>query len=157
MESSLGDLVDVSIKVEESLNELYKRFGELFPEDVELWNSLSLEEQNHIQMLSETRKPFINGLFVNRLHDLKEIYKVVRHKLNFYKKLKKADKAQAFEDAIELETIRSRTHLDIARIKRIGKRTLRTFLFLNRRERNNAIRIKKHILNIRIKTAAATA
>ncbi|MCP4176332.1 MAG: hypothetical protein GY756_01030 [bacterium] len=155
MESSLGDLVDVSIKVEESLIELYKRFGELFPEDVELWNSLSLEEQNHIQMLSDTRKPFVNGLFTNRLHDLKEIYKVIRHKLNFYKKLKKADRSQAFEDAIELETIKSRTHLDIARIKRIGKNALRTFLFLNRRERRNANRIRTHILSLRMKAITA--
>jgi hypothetical protein len=155
MESSLGDIVDVSIKLEESLSELYKRFGELFPEDAELWNSLSIEEQNHIQMLSETRKPLVNRLLVNRLHDLKEIYKVIRRKLIFYKKIDKVDKSQAFEDAIELETIKSRIHLDITKIKKLGNKTLRTFLFLNRKEKNNTKRIKTHILNLRVSPTTA--
>jgi len=132
------------MEIEDSLGKLYRRFGDMFPEDADLWRTLSQEEKIHTLLLQEASIQTKSLTFINRLHDLKEVCKIIDNKLDAYRNLKKCNKMDVFEDAIEIEAAKAKIHLDIAKLKRIGKNGLKAFLFLNRRDRDNLNRLKKY-------------
>ncbi len=147
MSEELNNVIQVSIKLEEKLKELYARFAELHPEDSELWNSLMQENNHNIKLLENAITTPSGSVLANRLHDLREMYKVVTNKVIFYKNVKDIDKTQIFEDAIELEDAKSTLHLDIVRLKSIGRKTLKPFLFAYQTEKKNRMLIKNYIFN----------
>jgi len=153
MSEELNNVIQVSIKLEQRLKELYARFSELHPEDSELWNSLMQENNHNIKLLENAITTPSGSVLANRLHDLREMYKVVTNKLTFYKNVKDIDKVQIFEDAIELEDAKTTLHLDIVRLKNIGRKTLKPFLFAYQTEKKNRSLIKNYIFNKKVISA----
>ena len=139
-----NEVINVSMEIEESLGKLYRRFGDMFPEDAALWRTLSQEEKIHTLLLQEASIQTKSKTFINRLHDLKEVCKTINNKLCVYRELKKCNKLDVFEDAIEIEAAKAKIHLDIAKIKKIGKKGLQAFIYLNRRDRDNVTRLKEY-------------
>ncbi len=121
-----------------------------FPEDASFWKTLSQEEKIHVLLLQEACIQEDNPTFVNRLHELKEINRIVNNKLGTYREVGECTKSEIFEDAIEIEAAIAKVHLDIAKAKKIGKKGLQAFLFLNRRDRDNLSRIKKYAYNCQV-------
>jgi hypothetical protein len=144
MDFESNEVIDVSMQIEKSLGKLYRRFGDMFPKDATLWRTLSQEEKIHTLLLQETCFQTKSNSFINRLHDLKEVNKTITNKLNTYRALKECNKMDAFEDAIEIEAAIAKIHLDIAKMKKIGKKGLQAFLVLNRRNKDSLARLKKY-------------
>jgi hypothetical protein len=143
MDFEANEVINVSIDIEKSLGKLYRRFGDLFPEDTTLWRSLSHEEKIHTILLKDTSVEDINSSFINRLHDLKEVRSIIDNKLDIYKSIQKCDKLNAFEDAIEIEAVKAKVHSEIGNNKKIDKKIQKTFLLLKGKDKDNITRLKK--------------
>ena len=143
MDFEANEVINVSIEIEKSLGKLYRRFGDLFPEDATLWRSLSHEEKIHTILLKDASIDDTNSSFINRLHDLKEVHNIIDNKLNIYKNIEKCDKLNAFEDAIEIEAVKAKVHSDIGNNKKIAKKVQKTFLLLKGKDKDNISRLKE--------------
>jgi hypothetical protein len=143
MNFEANEVINVSIEIEKSLGKLYRRFGDLFPEDATLWRSLSHEEKIHTILLKDTSINDTNSSFTNRLHDLKEVRSIIDNKLITYRSIEKCDKLNAFEDAIEIEAVKAKVHSEIGNNKKIAKEVQKTFLLLKGKDKDNITRLKK--------------
>ena len=138
------EVLSISIEIEKALGKLYRRFGDLFPEESDLWRTLSQEEQIHILLLKDTNINTEGKPFESRIHELNEVLNIILRKLENYRNIKSCNKFDAFEDAIEIEAAKAKIHLDIAKIEKIGKEALKAFLQLNRRDNDNLNRLKSY-------------
>ena len=158
MDKNILRLIDESIKLERNIASLYMLFYGAFPEDLNFWWQLTLEESNHAALLESGRDYFIpaDGLFPcqiisTNLESLTEINSEVEILLKEYKQLTPS-RELAFNLALRLEGSAGELHFQqTVTEEKSNSEILELFKKLNKEDKDHALRIRKYMHDENIK------
>ncbi|BDV44404.1 hypothetical protein GURASL_33270 [Geotalea uraniireducens] len=142
----LRRLVNEAIALELNASRLYALFQELFPEDALLWQTLSIEEENHAALLKNGRRHFLpQGIFPRELlpdslEPLVEKNRELERLLVIFEQAPPS-RRQAFLLAIELEEAAGEVHFQRAMASVANSQALKVFQLLNKDDRDHAARL----------------
>ncbi|PWW81027.1 MULTISPECIES: rubrerythrin family protein [Prosthecochloris] len=151
MNTSLSELLDLSIAHEINISRLYTLFHELFEEDEEFWWQLSIEERNHAALLRNEKniqKP--SGLLPENLltSDLKALQSsnaeletlIAEYKTN------PPSRQDAFQTAYDLEQSVGEIHYQEFMNRKSCSLSDELFKQLNLEDKDHADRIQSYML-----------
>ena len=151
MNTSLSELLDLSIAHEINISRLYTLFHELFEEDEEFWWQLSIEERNHAALLRNEKniqKP--SGLLPENLltSDLKALQSsnaeletlIAEYKTN------PPSRQDAFQTAYDLEQSVGEIHYQEFMNSKSCSLSDELFKQLNLEDKDHADRIQSYML-----------
>jgi rubrerythrin len=108
MESDQKELFKEAMQVELNVSKLYRLYSEIFKEDSNFWQQLSIEEMNHATLIKTGIEEFLdNNLFpeelvFTNLNELKQINYVIKQLKEEYSK-NPPDKNVAYDIALNIE------------------------------------------------------
>lgn len=143
-------LVNEAIALELNASRLYALFQDIFPEDAEFWQALSIEEENHANLLRNGRRLFLpegrfpRELLPESLAPLVEKNQELEALLNHYEQTP-PNREEAFRTALVLEESAGELHYQRAMENRAPSWTLKVFQTLNNDDRDHASRIRDYM------------
>lgn len=153
MHQRINSLIDVAITLEMNMAKLYLLFHDIFPEDCELWWTLSIEEKNHAALLKSGRDSFLpmdkfpQDLFDECLTDISETNRIAVCLLDEYN-TSPGKREEALRAAIKLEKSAGESHFQRFMEKDSDSRIDEIFQRLNRDDKDHEKRIISYMKSI---------
>jgi len=150
MDTKLSAVIDESINLELNVAALYNVFCRSFPEDVDFWWNLVIEENNHAALLKSIRDIFIPGdvlpaeLISSSLRDLQNTNADLMKRIGQYKETPPS-REEAFRVAVQLEQSAGEIHYQRFMKKESDSGVDRVFQRLNRDDKDHAERILSYM------------
>ncbi|AAR36395.1 hypothetical protein KIP69_14615 [Geobacter sulfurreducens] len=143
-------LVNEAIALELNASRLYALFQDLFPDDGEFWQTLSIEEENHANLLRNGRRLFLpEGRFPRELlpESLEPLVEKNRELETLFDRYEQTppSREEAFRTALVLEESAGELHFQRAMESRAPSWTLKVFQTLNNDDRDHANRLRDYM------------
>ena len=149
MHVQLAEIVEESIKLELNVADLYRYFSNIFTEDSDFWQKLSLEEENHAKLLQTGKEvllscdEFPEEVLAPTLQELVDTnYKLT----SLLKELKDnpPSRESALDIAVSLEESAGEIHFQQAMQNIPISSNQKIFQDLNKEDKDHAIRIRAY-------------
>lgn len=149
-DAELVRLINEAIVLELNVSRLYAFFGELFPEDEEFWQVLSIEEEKHALLLKAGRAHFVpQNMFPREIlpesvlpliEQNRELGRIMRDY-----EISPPSRQEAFKLAIALEESVGEIHYQRAMAESARTSAMKVFQSLNKDDRDHADRIRRYM------------
>jgi len=149
-DAELNRLINEMIALEVNVSRLYALFLERFPEDVEFWQNLSAEEENHAALLRSGRKHFASqGTFPRELlpesiDPLLETNRELERLIELFETTPPT-REDAFRLAVALEESAGEIHYQRAMTTTASSQAMKILQTLNHDDRDHAARIRQYM------------
>ena len=150
MRDALIELIDESIRMELNVAELYLFFQSAFPEDVEFWWQLALEEKNHAALIRSLKEHFLplgkfpRDLLSSSLEDILESNAYIDRLLSRYRQ-QPPGREEAFRTACLLEDSAAEIHFQKFMSRKGSSKLDEIFRRLNADDRDHGERIRSYM------------
>ncbi|MCP4253521.1 MAG: hypothetical protein GY775_08935 [Candidatus Scalindua sp.] len=152
MNQALEQLIDVFIKLELNVADVYKIFYNTFPEDSELWLRLVLEEEKHADLIQSMKGTFLlPRQFPSELlaPSMEMLGKTNNRLISMLKKYSKKPplRESAFKIALDIERSAGEFNFQLAAEKSPDSGVMKIFQELNKDCRNHTKKIITYMRN----------
>ncbi|WP_298271496.1 hypothetical protein [Geobacter sp.] len=150
VDAVLESFINEAVSLEMNVSRLYALFQDYFPEDGELWQTLSIEEENHALLLRLARKHFVSaGIFPREIlpesvDSLKEMNRELERLIEAFE-LEPPERVEAFRLAVTIEESAGEIHLQRAMAAAQGSEAIRILQTLNNDDRDHADRLRRYM------------
>ena len=154
MNEQLSDILDESIKLELNIENLYKYFSTIYPEDSDFWQKLSSEEEQHANMIKAGRDAILSYEFPSALLSptLNALIGANNKFISLLEEFK--DKPPSREAALKLARSLEKSAGEIHFLREMDKRPaseyIKLFHTLNKNDMDHAQRIDDYMNSVGI-------